>query len=153
MSWWASQPINLPVVSALECNRRSTQSVRSLSLYLSGCGNSTTCACLLSTTWPPGTDGHNNLSPWWRRYSNKRETEMERRSGEWKEATHWAPLTACHSNTKVTPGGGDRAKGRSGQRGEGASERKKRRLLPLFAALSACLLPSSVILPCRPPPY
>lgn len=26
----------------------------SLSIYLSGSGNSTTCACLLSTTWPPG---------------------------------------------------------------------------------------------------
>lgn len=80
-----------------------------------------------------------------------RDTDEEKRGV--KGGDPLSVLTLCQSNTKVTPGGGDEAKGRLGQRGEKVRKRKTLRLLPLFAALSACSFPSPVILPCRPPPY
>lgn len=47
-------------------------------------------------------------------------------------------LTPCHSNTKVTPGGGDGAEGRSGQRGERGRKRKTQ--TPFFVCRIVCLL-------------
>lgn len=47
-------------------------------------------------------------------------------------------LTLCQSNTKVTPGGGDRAKGRLGQRGERAQKRTTQ--TPSFVCRIVCLL-------------
>lgn len=94
----------------------------------------TTCACLLSTSWLPG---HNNPSPWWQHYRHKQEAGSEGRCPAGLADT----VSVKHKGVSWTKQGGRR---------EIRTVRRKSQKTWFFVS---CLLHFFVIPPYYPPPH